>query len=134
MALELEIRYLEGEKFEIKSLKSGAKAYIDIRREEGYIPSTPNSSELFLASIGGCVMYYARLYLVNAGIKFDKLKVRVAGEWTKQPVLMLKDIKVKISTDAELGDRKQAFLRFVHNCPVHNTIINTKEIKIEMEE
>ena len=134
MALEVEIRYLEDEKFEVMSLKSGAKAYIDIKKEEGYIPSTPNSSEFFLASIGGCIMYYARLYLANAGIKFDKLKVRVSGEWTKQPVLMIKDIKVRISTDAELGDRKKAFLKFVHNCPVHNTIVNTKEIKIEMKE
>lgn len=134
MALEVEIRYLEGEKFEVISLKSGAKAYIDIKKEEGYIPSTPNSSELFLASIGGCIMYYARLYLFNTGIKFNKLKAMVSGEWTKQPVLMIKDIKVRISTDAELGDRKKAFLKFVHNCPVHNTIVNTKEIKIEMKE
>lgn len=134
MALEVEVRYLEDLKFEIKSLKRGAKAYIDSHKEEGYTPQGPNSSEYFLASIGGCVMYYSYTYLKNAGIEFKELKIKVSAEWTKEPVLMLKDIKVKIYTDAQLGDRKEAFLRFVHNCPVHNTIVNTQEIKIEMEE
>ncbi len=133
MGLEVELSYLEDKKFEAKSSKTGVRCIIDSYKE-GYTPQGLNSSELFLASIGGCIMYYAHSYLKNAGIKFSSLKIKVSGEWVKQPVLMLRDIKVGISTDAELRDRRQAFLRFVHNCPVHNTIVNTKEIKIEMEE
>jgi uncharacterized OsmC-like protein len=132
MGLEVEVKLLEDQRFEINAPKSGTKAYIDNKREN-YIPQAPNSSELFLASIGGCVLYYARKYLLNAGIEFKQLQVKVSGEWSKEP-LMIKDIKVEISTDAKLEARKEALVRFVHNCPVHNTIINTQKIDIQFSE
>jgi uncharacterized OsmC-like protein len=132
MSLEVEVKLLEDQRFEVNALKSGAKAYMDTKRE-GYTPCAPNPSELFLASLGGCVLYYAWRYLSNAGIEFKELSVKVSGEWAKEP-LMLKDIKVEISTNAELGNRKEALLRFVHNCPIHNTIINTQKINIQFLE
>ena len=132
MALGVEIKYLEGKKFEVRSLKSGVKVCIDSPRQ-GYIPEGLSSSELFLASIGGCIMYYAHTYLTHTNIDFKKLEVMVSGEWQKIPILTIKDIKVKISTDAQLDQRKESFLRFVHNCPVHNTIINTRHIDIGLE-
>ena len=132
MSLGVEVKLLEDKKFEVNALKSGAKAYMDTKRE-GYTPSAPSPSEFFLASLGGCVLYYAWKYLSNARIEFKELSARVSGEWTKEP-LMLKDIKVEIFTDAELGNRREALLRFVHNCPIHNTIINTQQIHIQFSE
>ncbi|HDN85730.1 MAG: hypothetical protein DRP68_06060 [Candidatus Omnitrophota bacterium] len=131
MGLEVEINFLKDNKFEIIVPKSGIKAYIDSKSKIGdYSPCAPNSSELFLASIGGCILYYAKKYFQDIGISFTKLSVRVWGDWSRVP-LQLTDIKVSIFTDAYINEeRKNSFLRFVSNCPVHNTIINTKEIKI----
>ena len=132
MALKVEVKFLEQDKFEVISLKSGAKTYIDSRREN-YTPQAPNSSELFLASLGGCILYYAKKYLLDIGISFQKLLVRVSGEWKRLP-FQITNIKVSIFTDAYLGERKKSFLRFVRNCPVHNTIMNTEEITILVNE
>ncbi len=132
MSLEVEIKHIQDKKFVARSLESGAEIRIDSYRQ-GRLPEGLNSSELLLASVGGCIMYYAHTYLSRMNIAFSRLEVKVSGEWQKRP-LMIKDIKVGIITDASLSTRRESFLRFVHNCPVHNTVINTQEIEIGLKD
>lgn len=130
MGVTVEVKFLEGDKFEVKTLHSEQTIYID-KKSENYTPQGPNPVELFLASLAGCVGIYSKRYLDNAQIKYQNLKISCKASFRENP-LMLDNINLEIKTDAKLGDRSASFLRFVKNCPIHNTIVNTQEIEIRM--
>ncbi|MCF7908055.1 MAG: OsmC family protein [Candidatus Omnitrophica bacterium] len=91
-----------------------------------------NFLEVLLSALGGCIGVYANKYLERHAIAFTKLEIMVTGELTTESPARIVDIKVKVDTDAQLGDKKEVFLRFIHNCPVHNTLLNTKEVEIDL--
>jgi len=131
MQQKIMVKFSAGDKFEINALNSGAKIYVD-KAKDGYAPIGPNPLELFLSSLGACISVYSKMYLERHSIKFKEFNVEVAADFTQESPARLVNIKALINTDADLGKNREVFLRFVRNCPVHNTIINTKEINIEL--
>jgi uncharacterized OsmC-like protein len=130
MEVKVNLKFLEKDKFEVSCFFSQLNFYID-KKTQDYQPQGPNPLELFLSALSGCVGVYALNYLKRHSIEFKKIEIETVARLSPSPPLRLIDIKVKVNTDARLED-KDTFLRFIKNCPIHNTIIHTQEVEISL--
>jgi len=91
-------------------------------------------SAAFLASLGACIGVYLRKYMDSAKIESKGFRVKVEAEFKKDPRYHFQDINVSIDLKGlDLEDRrKQALLRFVKNCPVHNTLESSPHVDISI--
>ena len=126
--MNVKIKYDEGVRF-ISQCRTH-QFNMDQPRDKGGSDSGMNPSEVFLASLGGCIALYASKYCKDTGIDPAGLAVEVDAELSRERPYRFENIKVKISLNQELGKRRDAFLRFVANCPIHNTIAGHPNIDI----
>ncbi|MDP1852918.1 MAG: OsmC family protein [Candidatus Omnitrophota bacterium] len=122
----VEILNQDGASFKVRSegcefiISSGGKAI------------TPPAA--LLASLGSCIGVYARKYLEGAGIASSGFNIAIEAEFSKEKPVCFAVIDVTVDLKGVLFDerRKDAFLSFVKNCPVHNTLRANPEIKIKI--
>jgi uncharacterized OsmC-like protein len=126
------IQWRNDDYFEVATQPLEQKLSIDRKRED-YTPKGPTASELFVASLAGCIGVFAKRYLSRHEVGFKKLEVTAAAELTKETPVRLTNIHVAVSTDAQLGNKRDVFMRFIKNCPIHNTLLHTKEVDISLE-
>lgn len=130
MAIRVEIKAEEKDKFLADFSSSGTKVYVDLNKEKA---SGPNPLELFLGSLASCVCVYAKKYLIQHSVEFKELRVIASAELSKDSPTRLVNISIKASTDAKLDSaEREIFLRFMKNCPIHNTIIHTQHLEIDL--
>ncbi len=98
-------------------------------KEEGASPS-----DIFLASLGSCVGVYVRKYLNGAKVQSDKFSVEVESDLSKDRPISFREIKISIRLDGvEINEqRKKSLLRFIKNCPIHNTLNLAPAISCEI--
>lgn len=79
--------------------------------------------DTLLASIGSCLGVYIRKYSEGANLGLKDFSITVEADFSKDPPVCFKDIKVRIDLKGAKIDerRKAALLEFIKNCPVHNT-------------
>ena len=82
--------------------------------------------DTLLASIGSCIGVYIRKYCEGSKLPVSGFTIAVDADFTKEPPLRFKDIKVSVDLKGAVVDdrRKKALLEFIKNCPVHNTLKN----------
>ncbi|MDP2922470.1 MAG: OsmC family protein [Candidatus Omnitrophota bacterium] len=131
METKIEVVFLKEDIFQVKTQDSKAELFID-KAKEGYNPAGPNPLELFLSSLGACIGVYAKRYLSMHSVEFKQLNIEVKADFSQDSPARLVNIKALVHTDANLGDKRDVFLRFISNCPIHNTIKHTKEIEINI--
>jgi uncharacterized OsmC-like protein len=131
MEIKTEITFLREDIFQIKAQTSGLIFHID-KKKENEEALGPNPLELFLSALGSCIGVYAKKYLSTHSLEFKELTVGLKAEFSQVHPARLINIKAQVKTDADLGDKREVFLRFINNCPIHNTILHTKEIDIEI--
>ena len=127
----VDVNYIDEDKFEINVSSSSVKIFVD-KGTEDHEPVGPNPLELFLSSLGTCLGIYAKLYLTRHDIDFSTLRIDVDADFSHETPARLIDIKAKVFTDAELGGQEEVFARFVKQCPIHNTILHTGKVDIEV--
>ncbi|MEI8349540.1 MAG: OsmC family protein [Candidatus Omnitrophota bacterium] len=130
MDIAVKVQAAAEDKFTIEC-SSGAKLRVD-KSKEGSIPEGPNPLELFLSSLAACVGVYAKRYLTTHAISFNELTINAHALFSQDSPNRLVNIQVRVHTDAKLDDKKEVFLRFIRGCPVHNTVIHTKEVDINI--
>ena len=128
MKQRIEVSISKDDEFEIKVSSIGSVRFLS--EEEGKSSLGPNPLELFLSSLGTCICLYSKKYLIRHDIKFEFLKVNVEANFTTEAPARLSNIEARVQTDAVLGEKMDVFLRFIKNCPIHNTIVNTQELSI----
>ena len=131
MQTKVELQFLSNDKFEIKVYTNEVTLYAD-KKKEGEPAAGANPLELFLSSLAACVGVYALRYLMTHTVAFKELKIAACADFSSDTPARLVNIKVNVHTDADLADKAQIFLRFIKNCPIHNTIIHTQEVEIEL--
>lgn len=131
MQVTANIEWENESRFGIRTESFPDTFFID-KKTEDHQPAGPNSLELLLSSLGGCIGVYAKRYLARHNVPFKELKVRAAAEFGKGSPQRLTDIKVEVFTDADLGDKKDVFMRFIRNCPIHHTLLATDSVSIEV--
>ena len=90
--------------------------------------------DALLAGLGSCVGVYIRKYAHGAGLPLDKFVITVEAEFCQEAPVRFKSINVSIDLKGNVLDerRKRAFLEFVKNCPVHNTLKNNPDVEVKI--
>lgn len=101
--------------------------------ENGGEDSGMTPPEFLLASLGSCAAYYAAEYLRTRNLAATGVEVSVTAEKLKAPARVGNFTVHVVSPVALTDDQRQAMLRSVHHCLVHNTLLNPPEIAIELE-
>jgi len=88
-----------------------------------------------LASLGSCVGVYLRRYADDLKLPIKEFSVSVEADLTKDNSPGFRKIDVTIDLKgAQLDETKTAgLMRFVQNCPVHNTLHGSPEIDFELK-
>jgi len=87
-----------------------------------------------LASLGSCIGVYIRKYAESAKLELNNFSIKVEAGFEKNPNFHFKEILVSIDLKGlkiEEG-RKKALLKFVKNCPIHNTLKAAPAVNIEI--
>ncbi|MFA5157111.1 MAG: OsmC family protein [Candidatus Omnitrophota bacterium] len=101
------------------SVKAGSGSFVMDMKNKGVTPP-----DALLAALGSCIGVYIRKYTDGAGLALGKFSVSVESEFSAEPPLRFKTIKVVVDLKGlQLDERRQkALLEFTKNCPVHNTL------------
>jgi len=67
--------------------------------------------------LAGCIGIYAKNYLIRHQIEFNELKINADAELSQDAPIRLVNIKVRVSTDVDLGDSREVFLHFIKKLP-----------------
>lgn len=128
--MKVSIQYEQKKKF---IATAGAhKIVIDQPKEKGGDDAGMSPLEVFLASLGSCVAVYAQRYCEGARIDASGLTVEVEAELGKEKPVKFSDIKINVRLSGDIGDKKDAFLRFISNCPIHNTVHHGAAIELSL--
>ncbi|MFH1621996.1 MAG: OsmC family protein [Candidatus Omnitrophota bacterium] len=128
--MKVQIRYEEGVKFVAQARMH--QAVIDQPKEKGGSDAGMNPLEFFLTSLGSCVALYAKRYYKDTNLDFSGLTVDVESELSPERPFRFTDIKLKVKLKNDIGDRREPFLRFIKNCPIHNTLAGQPNIDIDI--
>ena len=89
--------------------------------------------ELLLASLGSCAAFYAVQYLKTRKLAEEGVEVTVNAEKLKQPS-RIGNFLIHVRCPVPLTEeQKQGMLRSVHQCLVHNTLMTSPHVAIELE-
>ncbi len=89
---------------------------------------------MLLASLGSCIGVYIRKYFEGAAGSLREFSIGLEAEFRKEKPVCFSLINVSIDlkgTDLDQR-RKQAFLAFIRNCPVHNTLKANPSIEFKI--
>jgi uncharacterized OsmC-like protein len=75
---------------------------------------------------------YAKRYLLQHKLSASGLKIEARALLTDKAPMHLANIEVNVQASAIKDSDKEDFLRYVKNCPIHNTILFTKEISVKI--
>lgn len=111
------------------SIKSGDCEFVMDAKGNGLTPPSA-----LLASLGSCIGVYMRKYAEGSSFKLDNFNISLEAEFTREPALAFRAIKVTIDLkDAKIDDRrKQAILEFIKHCPVHNTLKANPAVEVQI--
>ncbi len=128
--IEVQVEHLGAVQFEIKARQHTIAC--DQPAENGGFDEGMTPPELMLASLGSCAAFYAAAYLRKYKLATEGTKVRVTADKKKDPA-RLDDFHIAIEVPARLDPKHIAGVeRAVHQCLIHNTLLNPPTIAIEI--
>jgi len=128
---EITVRHLDGDRFTIDV--RGHTITVDQPADAGGTDTAPTPTELFVASLAGCVAFYARRYLARHDIPADGLEVTAGHIMGGRPA-RVDEIRLRITPPAALpAERRDAFLAVAAHCTVHNSLTRPPAIRIELD-
>ena len=94
--------------------------------------SAASPLELLGAALGTCIGLYVTQFCNARDLSTDGLRVEVIGEKAKIPYRMGRfDVQLTLPTDFP-GVLQDAVERVARTCAVHNTLMNSPEINLEI--
>lgn len=121
----VDLTHKGGHVFEVKSKDSTVT--IDT---EGKGMTPPDA---LLASLTSCIGVYIRKYAESTKIDINDFTISAEAELTAHAPICFQSITVTIDLKGLVLEesRKQSLLRFIHNCPVHNTLIANPAVEMK---
>jgi putative redox protein len=129
--MEITVKYAGNQKFIAQSGRY--QMVIDQPKEKGGNDEGMNPLEVFLVALGACAGVYAKNYCQNAQIDASGLQISVVSDLSPDAPKRFKDIKVAIDLGGKAGERQNALLNFVKNCPVHNTVSEKPNVEFTVK-
>jgi putative redox protein len=128
--MEVSIEHLGAVQFEIKARQHVIDC--DQPAENGGFDEGMTPPELLLASLGSCAAFYAAAYLRKHKLAEAGTRVRVTAGKKKDPP-RLDDFCILLDLPLDLPPNHVAGIeRAVHQCLIHNTLLNPPAISIEI--
>jgi uncharacterized OsmC-like protein len=129
---DISVRHEEGDRFTISV--RGHEITVDQPVADGGGDAGPTPSELFVASLAGCVGYFAERYLVRHNIPTAGLAVDAAYEYSQDAPSRVASIDVRLAIpDAFPGSNLPALMKVVDRCTVHNSMRQAPRVRISTE-
>lgn len=131
--MEVKIAHLDQVRFSIQA--RGHTVISDQPNEDGGRDTGMTPPELLLASLGSCAAYYAVQFLRTRKLVDSGVEVTVDAEKLKQPA-RIGNFVIRLHCPVALTEEQnQGLLRSVHQCIVHNTLMNApkSDIKVIVE-
>jgi uncharacterized OsmC-like protein len=127
----LEVTHVDGDAFAVDIRDH--RLLIDQPREAGGSDTAPTPTELFAASLAGCVAFYAGRYLHRHGLDSEGLRVRAEFTMASDRPPRVDAVRLVVAPPPGLSEQRRAALRVVvSHCPVHNTLLEPPEVHIEV--
>ncbi len=123
------VRYLAGDRLGISV--RGHQLGADQPLEGGGEDTAPTPTELFLASLAGCVAFYAERFLRRHGLATEGLLVACDWAWARDPA-RVGEIEIKVEAPGLALEHYQAFSRVIERCPIHNTLRQPPEVRFRV--
>lgn len=93
----------------------------------------PSPTDVFVASLAGCVAYYVERFLERHAVDAQGLRVVTDFEMANHPSRVA-DIELAVVIPAGLPDELRApLLAVAEHCTVHNSIVTAPHVRIELE-
>jgi putative redox protein len=128
--MEVKVRQIDRFKFSIQARSHSL--ICDQPFENGGEDAGMTPPELLLGSLGTCAEFYAVQYLRARKLDDRGVEVTVTAEKLTQPS-RLGNFRVHVTCPAELSaDQTEGLQRSVHHCLIHNTLLSSPGIEIEL--
>ncbi len=132
MMADVIVRYEGGDRL-VAAIR-GHEVVSDQPLADGGRDTGPTPTELFVASLGGCVGFYAERYLHRHELVADGLAVECTFEMAERPA-RVGEIRLRVVLPAGFPDERRAGLQaVVEHCTVHNSITRPPTITVVLEE
>jgi len=123
------VRHEQGDRFTI-SIR-GHEVTIDQPVEDGGDDMGPTPSELFVASLAGCVGFFAERFMVRHDIAVEGLEVHATYAYAEDAPSRVASIDVQLTIPATFPASKiPTLMRVVDHCTVHNSLRQTPQVRI----
>ena len=93
--------------------------------------TAPTPTELFLAGLAGCVTFFAERFLRRHGLATDRLLVSCEYTWAECPH-RVGSIELNVDAPSLPVERREAFLRVIEHCTLHNTLRQPPEMQVRL--
>lgn len=96
--------------------------------------SAPTPFDIFVGSLGMCMLLFATLYVERHGLSTEGLALDIEFEMARNPNRLGKVHGILHVPGADLGQRREALLRAALACPVHHSLREDTEVTLELAE
>lgn len=107
----------------------GHELYTDQPVQDGGEDTAPTPTELFVASLGACVCFYAERFLRRQGLSTEGLKVFCDYSWGEKPH-RVGSVHMVVEAPGLSDTKKEAFTRVIEHCTVHNSLHTPPDVNI----
>jgi uncharacterized OsmC-like protein len=126
------VTHVDGEKFAIR-IRSH-EIIVDQTIRGGGEDSAPTPLELLGASLGSCIAFFVRRFLVTRELPCDGLQVDVSHTRATNPS-RIDAFQVKVTLPQDIPQKYMPMIeRVLETCPAHNTLGTGAKIDVEFLE
>lgn len=127
----LEVSHVDGDSYAVEV--RGHRIVVDQPVEAGGADTAPTPTELFAASLGACVAFYAGRYLKRHGLPREGLSARTEFVMSTDRPARVAGLRVVVVPPPELPEsRREGLLALASACAVHNTLHQPPEVSVEL--
>jgi len=121
-----------GDKFQVTI--RGHRLVVDQPVDDGGDDTGATPTEMFVASLGACVAFYARRYLARHGLPTEGFGVTVGYTMGSRPA-RVESMTVVVTVPAGVPEERRAgLLAVASHCTVHNTLEMRPETSITLRD
>ena len=125
----IEVSYLGRDRLRIEA--RGHELFTDQPVEDGREDTASTPTEIFVASLGACIGFYAERFLRRHGLSTDGLNVACDYRWAQNPH-RVGEIDVTVDAPGLSPGKRAAFERVIESCTVHNTVMKPPDVGIRI--
>jgi uncharacterized OsmC-like protein len=126
----LMVSHVDGDRFRIEV--RGHTLTVDQPRGAGGDDTAPTPTELLVASLAGCVAFYARRFLGRHGLPTDGLAVAASFTMASRPA-RVQTVRLTLAVpDGVPARHRDPLLAVASHCTVHNTLSSTPNVEINL--